>query len=491
MSTDQEPIAFPRGKRKPTASASSSTSTIAVPHRPSASEFSRPTKKKKDDERPSKRRAVAVNNNASVAASGDEKGSRRKGGGGDDFLFGNDDHDGVVVARDKTSTRGRVVVDRDDDDIDIDDRLRHAVVTSQLPLGGGGVLPPTVTPDGRRRIPPRIEALTFAKFARGTKVLGVVRELHDDYAVISLPTMLVGYVRREANGPPLTRVFPQSGGGYDGSTANHPVMAFAVLSATTEDGKDEKDGKRIAVRRRRIELSPWPVHVNDGAVVDSSGIVDSSTATTTGKTAIVVRGRIVSVEPHGCIVDLGSGTLRDGQRAFLKFDNVEGGYVIEDDEDDEDEDDDDDEEEDEGDGGGGHRDGRGVRGGDASVPIPTHSPAKRSLNPHRLYDFTVLPPSDESIQVPPRAGGRSAKKSNASSSSSSLSNVPPAVVQLGLPSPSTLASLRTSYRDMPSLTSLRPGMLTDVRLEAHARNGVCVSFGEGGVYRGKIGRAHV
>ena len=67
---------------------------------------------------------------------------------------------------------------------------------SALPLGGGAVLPPT-TSGGKVTTPAKIELLTFGKLAKGIKVLGVIREVHEEYGVISLPTMLMGFVRRE------------------------------------------------------------------------------------------------------------------------------------------------------------------------------------------------------------------------------------------------------------------------------------------------------
>jgi hypothetical protein len=69
-------------------------------------------------------------------------------------------------------------------------------IISALPLGGGGVLPPT-TSGGGKVTPAKIELLTFGKLAGGMKVLGVVREVKEEYAVVALPTMLVGFVRRE------------------------------------------------------------------------------------------------------------------------------------------------------------------------------------------------------------------------------------------------------------------------------------------------------
>ena len=62
-------------------------------------------------------------------------------------------------------------------------------------MGGGGVL--AASSSGGRSIPAKIELLTFGKLGKGMKILGVVREVREEYAVVSLPTMLMGFVRRE------------------------------------------------------------------------------------------------------------------------------------------------------------------------------------------------------------------------------------------------------------------------------------------------------
>lgn len=64
--------------------------------------------------------------------------------------------------------------------------------SSLLPLGGGGVVQPSASnKHGGEAV---IEALSFGKLAKGTKLLGIVRELQPDYAVLSLPNLLSGYV---------------------------------------------------------------------------------------------------------------------------------------------------------------------------------------------------------------------------------------------------------------------------------------------------------
>jgi hypothetical protein len=64
--------------------------------------------------------------------------------------------------------------------------------TSLNPLGGGGVIPA----DRKKGRLPLIESAGFSKLQKGTKVLGIVREVSEDYAIVSLPNMLTGYVSR-------------------------------------------------------------------------------------------------------------------------------------------------------------------------------------------------------------------------------------------------------------------------------------------------------
>lgn len=393
--------AFPRGKRKKPSSASGAAATAAAS--PSSSK-----------DRPSKKRAPSSASGAAVET---------------DFLFGSSST-GDASLRKKPSSRRR---DEEDGPYDSDDEdyANAGTVASQLPLGGGAVLPPATGSNGRR-VPPKIEPLTFSKYARGTKVLGSIREVRDEYALVGLPCMLAGYVRREEDGPPLTLTLPREG----------TMMAFAVLHAG-EEAPSKKERERAAARgetarrRRRIELSPMPAHVNRG--VRMEGMPREPT---------VVRGRIASVEDHGCMVDLG-GILGGGRRAFLKFENVEGEYDVDDGEGDEEESEDDDE-----DGGEEHKE---------RMDTDEKGSAKRKLNSHRVYDFTILPSHTDEL---------------------------PAVLQLALPSPTGLAKLRAPPSSMPVLPSLVPGMLATVRVEAHARNGLCVSFHRG-VYRASLDEDHL
>lgn len=43
-----------------------------------------------------------------------------------------------------------------------------------------------------------IEPLSFKRIHSGMKLLGIVRQLEDDFAVISLPNMFSGYIRRKS-----------------------------------------------------------------------------------------------------------------------------------------------------------------------------------------------------------------------------------------------------------------------------------------------------
>lgn len=385
-----EPVAFPRGKRK---SSSISTTDVAPASKKHASSSTTSEKIEKD------------------------------------FLFGSsassDLADGGRSKRSKLSSQQQL-------------QLSYSPsVVSQLPLGGGAVLPAMVTSSGKR-IPPKIELLSFSKLGKGTKVLGVIREVTPEYAVVSLPTMLTGFVRRgdendRQQHPPLTRVLPPV----------NTVMAFSILSTTTQDvsKKDKAYNPNAPVKKRRIELSPWPIHVNAGLNVEE--FLKSTSSSDEEKNGnncmLTVRGKILSVEDHGCIVDIGGG-VASGRQAFLKFENVAGEYDVVD-ESNEDKD-------------SNHYD-------DADFMSTKAASTKRLLHPGRIYDFCIIP-------------------SSASQS----------ILQLSLPTQNTLSKLRTSPSMAPTLSSLQPGMLTEVQVESHARNGICVSFMRG-LYRGALDEDHL
>lgn len=212
-------------------------------------------------------------------------------------------------------------------------------------------------------------------------------------------------------------------------------MGFAILSTTTDDVKGGK--------KRRIELSPLPKDINAGFRVDDflsgkggSGKFKSKDGQGDDGT-FVIRGRIVSVEDHGCLVDIGLG-----KNAFLKFDNVEDDYEILEDVMDIDDDEN---------TNGGVKQSK-FQGSDRD--------SKKLINPGRIYDFTLCPKQNGPI------------------------------LQLSLPSTHTLSRIRLSESITPTLSSLQPGMLAEVKVEQHAKNGMCVNF-MGGLYRGSIDEDHL
>ena len=292
-------------------------------------------------------------------------------------------------------------------------------------------------------------------------MLGVLREVASEYAVVSLPCMLTGFVRRSGKGPPLTQVLPPV----------DTIMAFSILQTTTEQlsGKSQSKSSKTAdtIKKRRIELSPLPNHVNAGVRLDqflSSAYNTNSETSSNNESSMIVRGRIVSIEDHGCIVDLGgiaSSVAGSGERkmqAFLKFENIEGSYEIVDEDDEMEEDDVEDQD--------NHKEKDADSTKTAAMEIDNNNPT-RLLNKHRLYDFAISPSSN----------------TNAGSQS---------ILQLTLPSPQTLSTMRTTsnIKMAPSLSSLMPGMLMEVQVEQYAKNGMCLSFMKG-VYRGAVDEDHL
>ncbi len=288
--------------------------------------------------------------------------------------------------------------------------MLNAATVSSLPLGGGAVHQPSED----KKKPAFIESVSFQKLTKGMKLLGIVREVAPDYAVVSLPSMLTGFIRRDSN----------SGLRVDHVVSVGMVLPVVVLKATSETVHERGSGggrKSQPVVKRRIELTVSPLAVNNG--LTSEMLYEG----------ISVRGRIRSIEDHGCLVDLNISGL-GGSKCFLKYENIEGGYKVLDD-DDEDSEMEGDEDED-----------------------------KHVLNTGRVYDFTLssIPKTDIATLK---------------------------IYQLKLES----AQTRSKYVTDPitcrnakhTIRSLSPGMLLNVDVEHFARNGLCVTF-MGNVYRGSI-----
>jgi len=348
--------------------------------------------------------------------------------------------------------------------------------SSMLPLGGGAVLQPTAFDSSNRgkETPSKaalIESLSFNKLGKGTRLLGLVRDVAPDYAVVSLPNMLTGFVRRAKDTDvALTDVYTPG-----------TMMAFSIVKTTTEtvassSRASSASGKSEAETRRRIELTASPQVIN--AELRLADLDDGDAATT-------IRGRIVSCEDHGCIVDLGLAGL-GRKMAFLRYENVEGGYGIsaasdEDEGDEEDSesesgsnDDDEDMEDAENKNGGKKKVTKKSDDGNKSK-----SPAKFILNAGRIYDFTVK-------FIPTALLSSSAATTGAGGA---------AVVQLSLRKASSLARVSTSIIATSASTgytvrTLRPGMLLKCHVEHYARNGLCVTF-LGNVFRGSIDMANL
>ena len=473
----QQPTAFPRGKRK------KSTSSSSV----------------NNNNDSNKKRATTSSSSSSTTYNDKEP---------SDFIFGNANETALshaISAKKKKLYLNNKHLQSDGyHDLEEDDDYHHPTSSSTLPLGGGAVLPPSTTSTGKY-IPPKIEPLSFSKFHVGTKVLGIVRNVTDEYAVISLCTMLTGFVKRDSSHTTNT-------GGSGVSSVSVPltsvlsvgsIMTFYVLSTEEEVDNSSSTKQRqqqgggtsvVKKKKRKIELSMWPIHVNSGLRLDtyllpstSSSSSSSDVANKVGDTSLpmVVRGRIISIEDHGCLVDLGGilntipsssssggggGSGGGVKQAFLKFDNVEGEYeIVDNDNDDDDSSDDEEESEDE------IKNKMDTASIDDKTTSNSNSSSsyKHRLNPHRVYDFTILP---SNIITP--------------SSSSSVALLP-SIIQLGLPTPTTLSTYYTTSSMIPTLSTLQPGqLLKDVRVEAFAKNGLCVTFNNG-VYRGCLDEDHL
>mmetsp|Transcript_31818 Transcript_31818/g.36201 ORF Transcript_31818/g.36201 Transcript_31818/m.36201 type:complete len:1887 (+) Transcript_31818:1355-7015(+) len=163
-------------------------------------------------------------------------------------------------------------------------------VHHNFPLGGGYVK----LGDRKKGKETLIEAISFNKLAKGTKLLGIVREVNDDFCLISLPNLLTGYVL-----PKKIESIPLSQQLLVGQ-----ILAVHILKTSSDTaGKGKKQ-----VTRRRIEVSVDPSDIN------ASGELSRHE---------VLRGSITSIEDHGLIVNLG-----DGRKGFCNFSKVEGMYEV-------------------------------------------------------------------------------------------------------------------------------------------------------------------
>ena len=255
---------------------------------------------------------------------------------------------------------------------------------SLLPMGGGGVVQSSSEKrDKGKSSAPVIEAFGFSKLAQGTKVLGVIREVQHEFAVVSLPNLLTGYMLAGGNG---------------GHSLKDVVRVGQTLSVVVEKVVSETVGGQ---KRRRIQVSALPGKINP-----RGGDGDSPSQ------QLPVRGQIVSVEDHGCLIDLGYS-----RQGFLKFDSIGAkDYVV-------------------------------LEKGEE---LEEESSKTLVLQPGRLYDFLM---QDSQKQVVSLTLPSTKKLSN-------LLVAPP------------VSKTATPY----TLSSITPGWLVSAKVECLAKNGLCVTF---------------
>jgi len=291
-------------------------------------------------------------------------------------------------------------------------------INSVLPVGGGGVSQSLTKGPSNENVT-FIEPLSFQKLAKGTKLLGMIREVAPEYAVVSLPSMLTGFVRRD----------PDFGFELQQVVSVGMVLPVVVLRASADTSLN---ASKKPVVKRRIELSISPVLLNNGLSGEALYV------------NMTIRGRIRSVEDHGCLVDLNvQGIGSNG--CFLKFENIEGGYVIVD-------------------------SGAGRKFDNMDVSDKRN---EFKLNKGRIYDFTIL-------SLPSKTSAMSSSK----------------IIQLRLEtqktrservteSTSDISTKNESFLAQHTIRTICPGMLCSVSVEHFARNGLCVTF-LGNIFRGAI-----
>ncbi|KAL3938362.1 MAG: hypothetical protein SGBAC_006712 [Bacillariaceae sp.] len=325
-----------------------------------------------------------------------------------EFLFGRKETgDGEVKKRSKkrkTSTSAEGVMN----------------AQSMLPVGGGGVSLPSASGKQKKSAStaPTIEALGFSKLAKNTKILAVVKEVQEEFAIFSMPNLLNGYML------PIKKSGDLDEYSLPRCLRVGQTMAVAIQKVV----KEQVSGGSV---RKRIQVSALPQMVN------------TKDETAFGKPQIPVRGQIISIEDHGCLVDLGLG-----RRGFLSFDKIQGEYSLMDDEEEE-------------------EDSDSEMEGESEKPKKKHE--KTVLSTGRLLDFFI-----------------SADSNHGSNKTSVYSLKLPSQRNLAHHFVTPLASETSPY----TLASIAPGWLVHVKVEAVAKNGLCVAF-LNSVFRGSIELGHL
>ncbi|KAJ3098421.1 hypothetical protein HDU97_004005 [Phlyctochytrium planicorne] len=143
--------------------------------------------------------------------------------------------------------------------------------------------------------------LSFKRLKAGVKMLGVIREVNDLDAVVSLPNQLTGFISITEVSTKVTSLVEQAAAGEDGSEEDIPSLTKLLyvgqlIPCTIVSLENDEDSSK-----RRIELSIKPSFCNKGLKLDEV------------YAGMTISASVVSVEDHGYIVDYGL----DGVKGFL------------------------------------------------------------------------------------------------------------------------------------------------------------------------------
>ena len=162
--------------------------------------------------------------------------------------------------------------------------------------------------EGGMRIPKFVEPLRFRKVNTGMLLLGVIKEVREAEALVSLPNNLTGWVEVDEVSDELSELIETS---LDDDDAEPPALEdylhvgmpvrCAVLSTAVVSGKQSGHHKNITVSLK-------PSRVNAGLSYSSVHV------------GMALYGAVASVEEHGYTVSLGTEELS----AFLPLSEVSG-----------------------------------------------------------------------------------------------------------------------------------------------------------------------
>lgn len=345
-----------------------------------------------------------------------------------DFLFGNVDKgkNNKGISRDKSRTSQ--ISDNNHNEYEMNHmKTTLASNNSLLPIGGGGVIIPTISTSTAstskntsttttRKKEGYIESISFTKLSKGVKLLGIIREIHNDVVIFSLPNMWTGYMLRSKEQQEIS---------YHDIYHLYQMMSVIIVKAVTETTSSDSGNPK---RRIQVTCTPDIINPNEVNVLNLS-----------------VRGQIISIEDHGLLIDLGFN-----RRGFLKFNDIEGHYDLN--------------SINKTDVGSMkdnmmelNDDGQLIHDNNV-VEVDT----TRLLNVNRILDFIIKEKSKTQIMI------------------------------LKLPKLNKIAKIQSItpfYK--PTIHDIQPGMLVPALVELAVKNGICVTFGTGGIFRGSIEISHL